>query len=399
VTGGVSFDVRAMFAAAIAGVGIATVSALLPAIRAANGKAPASALPRRIAEKKTDVLLLYAGITIAVFGVVLSRLGLAGAWWDPSLLAACAFLVAALLCVPAALRGIATVASRQASPALPSVRFATAHLAATPRAAAVIVAALVAAIAMLVTASVVVASYREAVVTWAATTLPADLVVRPNDGLADGGDVRFTQRDLQRMRSTPGVADVRDLDLAAAQGQDSVAITAGDGVDLIALRARLIESVSPTLVRVTATRELRSQIVSIFERTFTIAFGLCIVALFVAIAGMGNALAASVLERTLEIGLLRYLGLRRASVERMIVVEAGVIGVVACAAGVALGSIISATIVAGAKLGGEAPIGTIFPLGQMLPIAGIALAAILIAGIHPGHVASRIRTERVLTVD
>ena len=68
-------------------------------------------------------------------------------------------------------------------------------------------------------------------------------------------------------------------------------------------------------------------------------------AILIAVLGIVNTLALSVLERTRELGLLRAIGLRRAQTMRMITVEAVVISVFGALLGLAVGSGLGAAVV------------------------------------------------------
>jgi putative ABC transport system permease protein len=67
------------------------------------------------------------------------------------------------------------------------------------------------------------------------------------------------------------------------------------------------------------------------------AWGTSSIALLVAALGIANTMAMSVFERTGEIGILRALGWRRSRIVRLILLEAGALGVVGGLAGVLLG--------------------------------------------------------------
>ncbi len=64
----------------------------------------------------------------------------------------------------------------------------------------------------------------------------------------------------------------------------------------------------------------------IFDRTFAITWALEAVAIVVAMLGAANSLLALVLDRRRELGLLRYLGASRTQIRRMILTEAGFLG-------------------------------------------------------------------------
>jgi putative ABC transport system permease protein len=395
---GVVYDLRAMLIATLAGVGIAVASAIWPARAAARIAAQTEMGVSRSRAERTDRRLLGLAVAIVVAGVIAWLFGLARTNATAGLAVAGA-VVAALACVPAALRQLALLARDWVPQRFPEARFAASHLAAVPRPTAIVLGSVVVAIAMLVTAAVTVASFRTAVDTWASSALPGDLLVRLDDGLGGGASSNLSARDLSRIRSRNGVASADAIvdDRSALRG--STVVNASAGTDVIALRARVIESVAPTIVTLRNTRELRTRISTIFAGTFIVAYALCALALAIAIVGMANTLAASVLERKLEIGLLRYLGLRRTAVRRMILTESGTIGVLACALGVSLGAIVAGLLIEGTPDTNGAMLGLIFPSFPVLLIAVSAAAAILVAGIYPGRVASQIRTDHVVHVE
>src|SRR6185369_226864 len=72
-------------------------------------------------------------------------------------------------------------------------------------------------------------------------------------------------------------------------------------------------------------------------------------AILIAILGVVNTLALSILERTRELGLLRAIGLGRAQVMRMVTVEAVVISVFGALLGLAVGSGLGAAVVRALK--------------------------------------------------
>ena len=72
-------------------------------------------------------------------------------------------------------------------------------------------------------------------------------------------------------------------------------------------------------------------------------------AMLIAVLGIVNTLALSVLERTRELGLLRAIGLGRAQTMRMVTVEAVVISVFGALLGVAVGTGLGAAVVRALK--------------------------------------------------
>jgi len=111
-------------------------------------------------------------------------------------------------------------------------------------------------------------------------------------------------------------------------------------------------------------------------------------AIVIAVLGIVNTLALSVLERTRELGLLRAIGLRRAQTMRMITVEAVVISVFGALLGVAVGSGLGAAVVRALKDDGIKDL--ILPWGQMAVMLGLAAIVGVVAAVLPAIRAARI---------
>ena len=67
----------------------------------------------------------------------------------------------------------------------------------------------------------------------------------------------------------------------------------------------------------------------IFDRTFAITYALEAVAVIVAVIGVAGALLAVVIDRRRELGLLRFLGAASRQIRKLILVEAGLLGLLA----------------------------------------------------------------------
>ncbi|MEU5582454.1 ABC transporter permease [Streptomyces huasconensis] len=122
-------------------------------------------------------------------------------------------------------------------------------------------------------------------------------------------------------------------------GQDSaVYVNAASGTDAETLRERLEKTLDPypqVQVRDQADyKELIRQQIAVMLYLVYALLGLAIV---IAVLGVVNTLALSVVERTREIGLLRAIGLGRRQLRRMIRLESVVIAVFGALLGLALG--------------------------------------------------------------
>jgi putative ABC transport system permease protein len=110
--------------------------------------------------------------------------------------------------------------------------------------------------------------------------------------------------------------------------------------------------------------------------------------IIIAVLGIVNTLALSVIERTREIGLLRAIGLRRAQTMSMVGVESVVISVFGALLGLALGLGLGAAVARGLRDQGITTIGV--PWGQMVLYLGLGALIGLIASVLPAVRAARL---------
>jgi putative ABC transport system permease protein len=125
-----------------------------------------------------------------------------------------------------------------------------------------------------------------------------------------------------------------------------------------------------------------------FDTVITMVQILLALAILIAVLGVVNTLALSVLERTRELGLLRAVGLGRAQTMRMVTVEAVVISVFGALLGVVVGAGMGAAVVR--ALAGEGITDLVLPWARMgiyLVLAGLVG---VIAAIMPAIRAARL---------
>ncbi|MEV4201885.1 ABC transporter permease [Micromonospora globbae] len=120
-------------------------------------------------------------------------------------------------------------------------------------------------------------------------------------------------------------------------------------------------------------------------------------AIVIAVLGIVNTLALSVLERTRELGLLRAIGLRRAQTMRMITVEAVVISVFGALLGVVVGAGLGAAVVEALKDEGITDL--ILPWSQMGVFLGLAAIVGVVAAVLPAIRAARINVLGAIAHD
>jgi putative ABC transport system permease protein len=163
-----------------------------------------------------------------------------------------------------------------------------------------------------------------------------------------------------------------------------------------AARAEL-ESVARTLaLEPNPLSRVQGAVADALGRVFGLFDAIALVAVLIAGLGIVNTLTMSVSERVRELGLLRALGMSRRGASRMVVVEAGVLGLVGAALGVATGLGVGWLLLAL----GDADAGRF-----ELPWASIAVAAVLGVAISlaaawwPARLASRVSIVRALAYE
>ena len=130
------------------------------------------------------------------------------------------------------------------------------------------------------------------------------------------------------------------------------------------------------------------------DRVFRMLDALALIAVLVAGLGMFNTFSMSVLERVREIGVLRATGMTSRQVWGMVVVEAGILGIVGALIGAVVGLILGALLVSWSSWG--------FGLVFDPPWLSIGLAVcfgVLIsitASVYPAGLASRVSIVRAL---
>jgi putative ABC transport system permease protein len=92
-------------------------------------------------------------------------------------------------------------------------------------------------------------------------------------------------------------------------------------------------------------REIRTEVMKIFDQTFVITYALLVVALIVAVLGIVNTLAALILERARELALLRVLGVTVGEVRRVILLESSILGLTSTIVGIAMGYVLSTILI------------------------------------------------------
>ena len=116
--------------------------------------------------------------------------------------------------------------------------------------------------------------------------------------------------------------------------------------------------------------------------------GLLGLALFIALLGIANTLALSVLERTREVGLLRAVGMQRRQVRAMVLAESAMVAVFGAVLGVVVGVVFGLAIAVAMP---PSVVTTIaIPVGTLVVIVVVAAVCGIAAGLLPARRAARL---------
>jgi putative ABC transport system permease protein len=177
----------------------------------------------------------------------------------------------------------------------------------------------------------------------------------------------------------------------------NLAIYVERGANVDEVRQRVRDALAGYGVNIAPNAALRRAAVVVFDRTFAITWALEGVAILVAMLGAANSLLALVLDRRRDLGLLQYLGAAGGQVRSMILVEAGFIGLMASALGLALGSALSLLLI---YVINKQSFGWTIQFHPPFTLVGSALLLVwsftVLAGLYPARVASRLNPIEVI---
>ncbi len=142
---------------------------------------------------------------------------------------------------------------------------------------------------------------------------------------------------------------------------------------------------------VLTNREFRGEFVKAVNSIFSLIRVLEIVTLIVAAMGMVTSVLANVLDRVREIGVLRALGMLRAQVRKMVVVEATLIGGIGTVGGTLTGLALAYILlrhVATVQMGWYLPYQ--LPVAALVTVVAVNLPISALAGFYPALHAARL---------
>ncbi len=479
--------------ALLVGIGASCLSALAPA-REASIVPPTEAMARGRreydvqVERKRDALI---ALVLALCGVAAAQAPEIGGKPMMGYLAALLFVAASALLTPLVVHGATSLGADLLRKVVGVEGLLAARsLGGSLRRSSVLVAALATAVAMMTSVGIMVGSFRETVLTWMQSELPADLYLRPASW--SGGDQHPTMSPdiAARIAQVPGVEAVRRLRAYAIQYQGFPATLAGaqpnpvgerqglqfldglrtadvlrqlasgnfavvsepfankhhvkpgmslilplgeqkttfrvlgvfydygdeaglilvdwntllrylpdpapsnlavylaPGANLQQTRTAIQKAMGKSDVLVFSNREIRRQGMRVFDQTFAITYALEAISILVAVGGIAGSLASIVIDRRREFGVLRFLGATGQQIRKLILVEAGLMGILASVIGLALGVVLSLVLVF--VINKQSFGWTIqfhWPFAVLLPSMAIVYVATVLAGLYPARLA------------
>jgi len=203
------------------------------------------------------------------------------------------------------------------------------------------------------------------------------------DYSSERGSILMDRNILLRYLSDPAASNLAIYVAADARLED--------------VRAEIERAVAGHRVLMFTNRDLRGEALRIFDRTFAITYALEAIAVIVAVMGVAGALLALVIDRRRELGLLRFLGAATGQVRKLILIESGLIGLLANVAGIALGfalSLILIYVINKQSFGWT--IRFHWPVAVLLGALTSVYAATVVAGLYPARVAVRLNPVEVV---
>ncbi|HET8641543.1 MAG TPA: ABC transporter permease, partial [Pseudonocardiaceae bacterium] len=221
-----------------------------------------------------------------------------------------------------------------------------------------------------------------------------------DNGLTAGATLRLqTQRGDERQVTVVGVYESELLGIPILSEDDALAgfrttqlneayLQLSEGADTAAVQQQIDQLLAGNPeVSVQDQTDLLAAARSQVDTMVVMLYVLLGLALVIAVLGIVNTLALSILERTRELGLVRAIGMRRGQIMQMVTAESVVIAVFGALLGVAVGAGLGAAVVLALADEGLSELG--LPWASMGTFVGLAVVIGLVAAIVPAVRAAR----------
>ena len=177
-----------------------------------------------------------------------------------------------------------------------------------------------------------------------------------------------------------------------------VYVKAEEGVEPTSIRTDLEAALEPfPTVELQSQAEFKEQIRSQINQLLSLVYALLGLAVVIAILGIINTLALSVIERTREIGLLRAVGMTRGQLRRMVRLESVVIAVYGAVLGIALGLAFGVALQRALVDQGIEVLS--IPWGLLIAVLVVAAFVGVFAAVWPARRAARLDVLQAVTTE
>jgi putative ABC transport system permease protein len=196
--------------------------------------------------------------------------------------------------------------------------------------------------------------------------------------------------DTRALGAQVVVSDVVLGELVPADQQivDTVFVTAAPGVDPDDLHAAVADAVAPyVVVSVMDDEEFVSSLADQVNQLLVILYALLGLSIVIAVLGIVNTLALSVIERTREIGLLRAVGLGRFQLAGTVTIESVLTAVFGTVVGLGVGVALASAL---PRVFADDGLSTlVVPWGSLVMMLVLAVVVGVLASVWPAARAAR----------
>jgi putative ABC transport system permease protein len=174
------------------------------------------------------------------------------------------------------------------------------------------------------------------------------------------------------------------------QQVDTLAVDAADGVGVTELQEAVAAAVAPyVVVSVLTADEFVSNLADQVNQVLVILYALLGLSVVIAVLGIVNTLALSVIERTREIGLLRAVGLGRLQLAGTVTVESVLTAVFGTVVGLVVGVALASALPSVYADDGLSEL--VIPWGNLAGMLGLAVVVGVLAALWPATRAARMK--------
>ena len=151
---------------------------------------------------------------------------------------------------------------------------------------------------------------------------------------------------------------------------------------------------------VSDNKELRTTVLTIFDRSFALTYTIEVIAIIISIIGVVNALLILVFEKKHSISILRYLGATWKHISQSMVLAASIIGIAGIALGCVMGTAISMVIthvINRISFGWEVSLR--IPFMPLLFLMALLFITTMAAGLAPSYLARKIDPKAYISFE